>query len=258
MPRIDKKKFPNMVILMENEPDDMKIFIKGTSTPEIQEAPQVKKATLQTMGVDDFNEANMSTKIVTLSDFKEDHPDGRKRAVIKTPHTDIKRVYGYAKRENVEDETPINIEMFVTGKQKNPSGIWTYRFSMVRQQTTPSYVATQAVENNAVIQMASSVLGTFASAQTAALSVIQQDPKAIAAKFLAGPASVAVKGIIAFATEQYVKYKPLVQTVLSVSGLIQQAAGDPLGAAVSLFGYVLTGLKDEDLKDIVWFFRGGA
>ena len=247
-----------MVILMENEPDDMKIFIKGTNTPEMSESPQAKKALLDSMGVDNFNEAHMGSHLITLSNFNQTHPDGRKRAIIKTPFSDIKRIYGYAKREDPNDDTPINIEMFVTGKQQNPSGIWAYTFSMVKQQLSASYVATQARENNAVVQFATSLVSTFAAAQTAALSVVQTDPKAIAAKFLAGPAATAVQGIIAFASEQYVKYKPTIETILRVAGLIQEAAGDPAGAAVSLFGYIISSLDEEDVKDIVWLFRGGA
>jgi hypothetical protein len=87
---------------------------------------------------------------------------------------------------------------------------------------------------------------------------VQTDPRAVAAKFLAGPAAVAVQGIIAFAAEQYVKYKPTVETILRVSALIQEASGDPAGASTSLFGYIVSNLEEEDVKDVVWLFRGGT
>ena len=257
MPLIDKKKFPNIVILMENEPDDIKLYIKGVN--QFVGPSQMGEASIGALGVDKFLDTQTLTEIVTKSQFTQDHPDGRKRAIIPTPFSQIRRVFGYAKREDLEDDTPVNIEMFATGKQRNPSGVWAVRFALTKQQKSANYVATHTIEQTDLITFATSFISSAAGVVAAGLAVVQTDPKALVAKFLAPAAAAAMQQIIAFATEQKVKYGPLVAKILTVIQLVQQAAADPLGVAVILFGYLVDLVTEEDLANIgVWFFKGGA
>jgi hypothetical protein len=273
MAKIDKKKFPEMVVSIDDKPDDIEIILEGYDVTYDTETDQL---VAETVGVDSFLKNATVKYVVDIGGFKEVTSQGQKRWVkkINTPLTDILRVYGYAKREDIANKKSINIEVYtITANQTRSTestnsladgyveGIWSNSFSMTRQKINATYVTKFIMEVLGASGIGQFITQVVAKGTAIYMMILNQpvpDPKAIASKLM-GPVAAQVQNLIAMAAEQYVKFKPTIDQVLLVVDVLKQLQTDPGGALKRILVLLIELIPEETWKELgVWLFRGGA
>ena len=119
MPTVDKDRFPKFIIQIPEEefPDKLKIVVTGRETFAGADAKkQQLAAEARSLAVGAAGQpltAPYFTKTYEEGDFKKTI-NGKKTAELKTPYDEISLIVGYAHREDPEDETPVNVNIFTT------------------------------------------------------------------------------------------------------------------------------------------------
>jgi hypothetical protein len=273
MARIDKKKFPEIVVRIDDKPDDIEIIIEGY---DVAYGSETDELIAQAVGVDAFLKNATTKYVIDKSNFRTITSQGQTKYIkkIPTPLSEILRVYGYAKREDIKNVKSINIELFtITANQGRSTnlkdsvaegfveGIWANSFSMTKQKINATYVQQFILEvlgATGVGQFITQVVAKGTAIYMAILNPPIPDPKAIASKLM-GPVAFQIQNLIAIAAEQYIKFKPIIDQILLAVDIMKQLQTDPGGALKRILVLLVEIIPEETWKELgVWFFRGGA
>lgn len=266
MARADLERFPKLIIeIPESEfPDKIRIIMKGRKISKNKTAQLAFKAAAGPVYL---------LTIWSESNFKNKSADGKKKVVkVDMPFNEIISVSGWAQRNNFEDLTPVNVNMFTTTSSGLPSatgttrsldGVWSYQFTLNKQELTVDYCTTFLTDGTPVGQMTQAV-ATFAgqAATVVAKSLLPTPPtpKAIAAKLL-GPAAIPVQTFLAVVGQQIAQMRPTITTVVAIAQAIAGIAKDPGSAKEYLpmvFSFLFEFIPKEDIAKVIYDFRGGA
>lgn len=292
MPRIDTDRFPTMIIEVpvEQFPDEIKIFIVGRNIVK-EKAVQLTFEAYQNL----TNTPPLEdTRIYTENDFKKTSPDGSKKiAKVKTPFNSITSVRGWASRNDFDDTTPINVNVYTTtqsgrrssrknttannGNERGPlqtaelNGVFSVAFTMQKQPLTATYCIDYII-NGSVVAEAATTLNPLIQQFIAGFGLVlaPQPPslKAIGSKFL-GPAAAQIQSLIAVGVQQFATIKPIADQVtaitLAVTNFTQAiASGNPTVVTAAafqylpiLFNFLFELVPKEDVAKAIPDFTGG-
>lgn len=270
MPRVDKQRFPKLIveIPVEQFPTELKIMMRGTNMVLSKTAELVASSTPV---VHNFSDSPAGEPFfISDKDFKDTSPDGKKKiAKLKTPFNVIYSTSGWAKRENPEDTTKIEIFMYTTTEngikstngQSGLEGVWAYRMTLQKQALTPAYCVDYIVNGTEIGQIGSTV-GQLVSQGAGAVSEIMNPklptPQAIASKLL-GPAAAGIQGVIAQNAQILAQVKPKIDLALSIATAIQNIIKDPKSAIQYLpiiFNFLFEFIPKEELEKVIFAFKG--
>lgn len=272
MPRADLERFPLLIIEIpiEEFPEDgnIKITLTGRKVKEVS-----KTAALAVEAVPGRFEFQSSTVTWTQDDFKGTSPDGKKKVTknIKMPFNIIQGVAGWARRDDPDDDTPINVNMYTTtssglksarGNVRRLEGVWAFRFVMTKQDITPAYAKEYLTQGSSAGQAIKTLQQTAANATTLVTSLINPTPptaKSIAAKLLGSSSSDKQSGL-AKAAHQAAKYRPIIVKAIAVASALNQIIRNPeqlLQYLPVILAFLFEVIPQEQLAKIIYDFKGG-
>jgi transglutaminase-like putative cysteine protease len=271
MAKVDLERFPDLIIQIPEEefPDTVKIVMQGRKVPLGNDAQKAQLAAnaKELSGVP--AEPNYLLTTWTESDFKKSI-NGKKTAEVKMPYDEVVNVVGYGHREDPEDDTPINVSMFVTTRSRRPAatsttynldGVWAYNMTLRKHQIDSNYVVQYTREATTVAQVGAGVgalAGFIGQIMAFIVAPSLPTPKQIASKLL-GPAAAPVQSAIASASQQIAKAKKTAAQVKTVVNAVLGIVGDPatiVDYLPAILNFILQYIPQEDLSQVFPEFRG--
>ncbi len=275
MPTVDKDRFPKFIIQIPEEefPDKLKIVVTGRETFAGADAKkQQLAAEARSLAVGAAGQpltAPYFTKTYEEGDFKKTI-NGKKTAELKTPYDEISLIVGYAHREDPEDETPVNVNIFTTTQSSYPSarsttynlsGVFAYNFTMVKYNMDADYI-TQYIKEATPVGQAGQVAAQFGTLIPQVIAAIMNPslptPKQIASKVL-GPAAAKVQNAIAKGAETVAKVKKTTDQIQEIINAIKELITNPETAVQYvpvIVGWLIKYVGQEKISEIVYSFRG--
>jgi hypothetical protein len=273
MPVIDIQTFPILIISIPTAqfPDKLKIVMTGRKTPTAQDAnvAQLSANAKVAAGVPAASPSQTTTW--TESVFTQTQGTN-KIAKLTPPYNEIDRVIGYAHRNDDTNNTPVNVLMYTTAANAQPSAtsttfnmssVWGYQFTMTKQTMDATYIVGFVGDTTPVGQTASLVIqfGSFFSQIVAQImNPSPPTPKQIASVLL-GPAAAPVQQGIASVATQYAKIQPTVNQITVAASAIATIASNPasiINFLPAIISFILQFIPQKDIAQIIYEFKGGA
>lgn len=273
MPLVDIVNFPKLILMIPQSqfPDNVKIVMKGRVVPRGADGKTLQLAADAKSQLGIPQESPYSFTTWTESTFSQSN-NGYKVAEVSAPYDEIISVVAYAHRKDFADNTPIDITIFTTRSNNQPSAtnttfnldkVWAVKFSMTKQTTDASYVV-QFVEDTIPIAQAASIIAQFASFFGQIIAKLMApslpSPKAIASKLL-GPASAPIQSALATIAEQYAKVKPTVDQITAAATAITAIAQDPkqiVNYLPAIMTFLIQFVGQDKIAEIIYDFKGGG
>lgn len=246
MARIDKDQFPIIIIKIPEDqfPDKLSIVIEGSNvdtqrSKNTQLAIEALDAGFDTpfdkVNPNEVGNVNISSagvsanlkwpKFYTESAFNQSFKSrgvNFKAAVIDTPFNNLESVNAWAHRDNWEDNTEIEIEMFASSDLKDISAagpVWSRRMTLRKYGELPIDYAVGFLLNGNPYGKAGKLIKAIIPLVQALLLFLTEDlkpnvptAKQIAMKLL-GPSANIVQQKLAYLEEQYAKVKRMMNEV---------------------------------------------
>lgn len=279
---INIERFRRLIVRIPEEqfPDRLRFVIKGYKLTETtQQNVEDTDPRIQQLVADAAN--NPAEKIYQLqwieeSDFKYTSKIKDVNYKVyneKFPLNEITQVHGWSDRDDVEDDTAIDVVMYAATESGqlssnspttiNMDDVWAFNFQMTRQTMTPTTIINyllHGTKSGSVVSQIGNFFSYFFETVASLPGTIKAAPKAIISKFL-GPDSPEVQAAIATIATESAKYKPVTDKILLVSTIIKEFIEDPEEALKTygalLFSFLLAEVGPAMLGDLVYDFFGG-
>ena len=273
MPRVDRKRFPRLIIQVpESEfPDNIKIIVTGRTLLLGAQGKTAQLAQVAKSGTGATAQPSYFTTNYTENDFKRTINE-KKTAELKTPYDEIVNIVGYAHREDPKNETVVNVSLFTTtqsgypsgkGSTANMEGVFAYRMTLTKQNMDAAYISRYVQEATPIGQTAS-LIANFTSLLGQVMAVILNPslptPKQIASKLL-GPAAAGIQNAIASNADKVAKVKKTADQLKQAANAIQNVISDPKSIVQYMpviIGFLIKFIGQEKIAEIVYDFRSSA
>lgn len=271
MPRIDRQRFPRLIIqIPEAEfPNNLKIIMTGRSLLQGSAGKTAQLAReAKSGGLGQPVTPTYLTTIFKETDFKKTI-NNQKTAELKTPYDEVVNVVGYGHRDDPEDDMPINVTMFTTtqsglpsirGNSYNLDGVFAFRLILTKQPLDSAYItryvqeATTAGQTTSIIANFAGILGQI---MAAIINPALPTPKQVASKVM-GPAAAGVQNAIASNADKVAKVKKTSAQIKTVANAIQNIISNPNAIAtyMPIVIDLLIKWRKDDIAQLVYDFRG--
>ncbi len=274
MPTIDIVTFPILIISIPSSqfPDKLKIVMEGRSIPTGADANTQQLAANAKAASGAPAPSPTQTTTWTESNFNQTQGDNKIAKITPPPYNEIDRVVGYAHRNDDTNDTPINVTMYTTKANAQPSSttttydlssVWGYQFAMTKQNMDSTYMV-EFVSDTVPIAQAATLVTQFSSFFAQIAQQIMQptlpSAKQIASIFL-GPAAAPVQQLIASVGSQYAKIQPTVNMITQAAAAITNIASNPASIITYLpqiVNFLLQFIPQKDIAQVIYEFRGGG
>jgi hypothetical protein len=274
MPRVDRQRFPRLVIQVPEGafPDNIKVIVtgrallQGAAGKTAQLASEIKSGALGQPVTPTYFSTNY-----TESDFKRTI-NGKKTAELKTPYDEIVNVIGYAHREDPKDDRPVNVFLFTTTQSGYPSargstvymeGVFAYQMTLTRQNLNAAYI-TRYIQEATIAGQVTAIAGNFAALLGQVMAIIVAPslptPKQVASKVM-GPAAAPVQNAIATNADKVAKVKKTTAQLKQAANAIQNIISDPSSIAQYMpvvVGFLVKFIGQDKIAQIIYDFRSSA
>ena len=271
MPTIDIITFPILIISIPSAqfPDKLKIVMTGRKNPIVSNnTAQLAANAKVASGVPATSPSQTTTW--TESVFTQTQGDN-KIAKLTPPYNEVDSVVGYAHRDDDTNDTAINVTMYTTAANAQPSSltttfnmssVWGYQFTMTKQTMDATYIVGFVGDTTPVGQTASLITqfsSFFSQIVAQIMSPSLPTAKQIASIFL-GPAAAPVQQGIASVASQYAKIQPTVNQITTAASSIASIISDPANIIKylpAIVAFLLQFIPQKDIAKIIYEFRGG-
>ena len=272
MPTIDIVTFPILIISIPSAqfPDKLKIVMTGRKNPTIDSnTAQLAANAKVAAGVPAPSPSQTTTW--TESAFTQTQGDN-KIAKLTPPYNEIDAVVGYAHRNDDTNDTPVNVLMYTTAANAQPSSltttfnmssVWGYQFTMTKQTMDATYIVGFVGDTTPVGQTASLVVQFSSFFSQIVAQIMNPSPptaKQIASIFL-GPAAAPVQQGIASVATQYAKIQPTVNQITTAASSIADIINNPadiINDLPAIIAFLLQFIPQKEIAKVIFEYKGGG